>query len=131
MFGRHSKNINGLPDDLYDFLYEADKRYIKAFETRSIGILKEYFTRDCCYAISRWILLEAASRYFSDEKFRTTTWTIVSQTSQQIVLEKDVVYKDIRLTHSRSMKVSDDYKETWQVDVTPEEYFVSRVTLIT
>lgn len=127
MFGKKKDSHSGLPNDLYEFLEEADRLYIKAFETRSIGILKEYFTRECCYAISRWIVAEASSRYFCDEKFRNTTWTITSQTPDQIVLEKDCVYKDIRLTVSRSMKVSDDYKEIWSIMVTPDEYWVTSV----
>lgn len=131
MFGKKKNNHSGLPDDLYEFLEEADRLYIKAFETRSIGILKEYFTKECCFSISRWILAEASSRYFCDEKFRNTTWTITSQTPTQIVLEKDCVYKDIRLTVSRSMKVSDDYKEIWSITVTPDEYWVASVVSAT
>lgn len=127
MFGKKKNNHSGLPDDLYEFLQEADKLYIRAFETRSIGVLKEYFTRDCCYAISRWIVAEASLRYFSDERFRTTTWSIISQTNEQVSLMKDCVYKDIRLTVSRSMKVSDDYREVWTVMITPEEFLVSSV----
>jgi hypothetical protein len=130
MFGRN-KDHSGLPSDLYEFLQEADKLYIKAFETRSIGLLKDYFTRDCCFAISRWILAEASSRYFSDEKFRRTTWTILNQSPTEIILQKDCTYKDIRLTISRSMKVSDDYKEIWRLNVSPEEYWVASVELTT
>lgn len=128
MFGKKKKdNHSGLPDDLYEFLEEADSLYIRAFETRSIGLLKDYFTRDCCRAISSWIVAEASLRYFSDEKFRTTTWEIVSESPTQISLIKDCVYKDIRLTVSRSMKVSDDYREVWNVMVTPEEFWVTSV----
>lgn len=129
MFGK-KKTLSqpGIPDDLYGFLTEADGLYIRAFETRSIGLLKEHFTRDCCIAISRWIVAEASSRYFCDEKFRQTTWTIQSESLTQIVLEKDVVYKDIRLSMSRSLKVSDDYRELWSVTVTPEEYWVNSVS---
>ena len=128
MFGKKKVNHSGLPDDLYEFLEEADERYIRAFETRSIGLLKEHFTRDCCYAISRWILAEASSRYFCDEKFRTTTWTVVSETPERVELEKECIYKDIKLTISRSMKVSDDYKELWSVIISPTEFWVDSVT---
>lgn len=133
VFGKKAKakaNHSNLPDDLYEFLEEADKLYIRAFETRSIGLLKEHFTRDCCFAISRWILAEASSRYFSDEKFRQTSWKIVNETSSEIEIEKDCTYRDIHLTVTRSMKVSDDYRESWKVRVTPEEYWVMSVQLI-
>lgn len=130
MFGRKPKSHNGIPNDLYDFLEEADALYIKAFETRSIGVLKEYFTKECCRAISLWIVAEASSRYFSDEKFRETTWTILTQTAEEITLQKECVYRNIRLSLNRTMKVSDDYKEQWTVKVTPEEFWVTSVNYI-
>lgn len=126
MFGR-KKNKSGLPDDLYEFLLEADARYIKAFETRTVAVLKEYFTRECCIAISNWIVAEASLRYFSDERYRDTTWTILSQTDSHVSLKKDCVYKDIRLSVSRTMKVSDDYQEIWEINVTPDEFWVASV----
>ena len=127
MFGFKEKKQTDIADDLYEFLEEADKLYIRAFETRSIGILKEYFTRDCCLAISRWIVAEASSRYFSEERFRNTTWEISEESSTQIVLRKQCVYRDVRLTASRTMKVSDDYEEMWTVAVSPDEYWVTSV----
>lgn len=128
MFGKKKKNKQtGIADDLYEFLEEADKLYIRAFETRSIGLLKDYFTRNCCMAISRWIVAEASSRYFSEERFRNTTWEILEESSAQVVLRKQCVYRDVRLTASRSMKISDDYEELWTVEVSPEEYWVSSV----
>lgn len=131
MFGwRKGKPHNNMPNDLYEFLVEADRLYIKAFETRSIGLLKNHFTRDCCFAISRWILAEASTRYFSDEKFRTTSWDILSQSESTIVVSKECVYKDIHLTMTKQMKVSDDYKEEWTIFVTPEEYWVSDIKSI-
>lgn len=128
MFGKKKTNHSDLPDDLYEFLKEADALYIRAFETRSIGILKEHFTRECCLAISRWIVAEASSRYFSDEKFRTTSWKIVTESTSEINIEKDCTYRDIRLTVTRSMKVSDDYRESWSVKVTPDEFWVTSVS---
>lgn len=131
MFGKKKKNTSGIADDLFEFLEEADARYIKAFETRSIGILKDYFTRDCCLAISRWIVADASSRYFSDQKLRTTTWTILNESDTSICIMKDVVYHDIRLTVSRTMKVSEDYREEWRISVMPDEFFVTSVSLMT
>jgi hypothetical protein len=127
MFGKKKNKQTGIADDLYEFLEEADKLYIRAFETRSIGLLKDYFTRDCCLAISRWIVAEASSRYFSEERFRNTTWEILEESSAQVVLRKQCVYRDVRLTASRSMKISDDYEELWTIEVSPEEYWVSSV----
>ena len=130
MFGKKKNKHGNIPDDLYEFLEEADRLYIRAFETRSIGILKEYFTKDCCYAISRWIIAEASERYFSDEKFRTTSWELLVDNQSEVVLKKECVYKDIHLTMTRQMKVSDDYKEKWTILVTPDEFWVSSVESI-
>lgn len=127
MFGKKKKNLSNIASDLYDFLEEADTLYIKAFETRSVGVLKTHFTRDCCIAISRWIVAEASSRYFSEERFRTTTWTIEQETTDKVVIRKQCVYKDVRLTATRAMKISDDYAELWNVLVSPEEYWVASV----
>lgn len=131
MFGRKKNNHNNIPNDLYEFLTEADRLYIRAFETRSIGLLKEHFTRDCCFSISRWIIAEAAERYFSDEKFRTTSWEILSDNQSEIIVKKTCVYKDIHITMSRQMKVSDDYIENWTILVTPDEYWVSDIATVT
>lgn len=128
MFGKTKKSDNGIADDLYEFLEEADKLYIRAFETRSVGLLKGYFTLECCRAISRWIVAEASSRYFSDAKFRSTTWSIVEGNTDLMRLEKSCIYRDIHITLSRTMKVSDDYKELWVIRVTPEEFWVESVT---
>lgn len=133
MFGfgkkKEVQKQNGIADDLLEFLNEADALYIKAFETRSIGLLKNHFTRECCYAISRWIVAEASSRYFSDEKFRNTIWAVEQDNGNSIVLTKECTFRDIRISIGRTMKVSDDYKETWTINVTPDEFWVSDVVL--
>jgi hypothetical protein len=130
MFGQSSVKHNNKADDLYKFLEEADKAYIKAFETRSIGLLKNHFSRNCCYDISRWIVAAASSRYFSDEKFRQTTWDILEKSDSKIVLEKTCVYKNIKLSLTRSMKISEDYKEKWVVSKTDLGFIIESVVLI-
>ena len=126
---KDTHDIFHIDEDLMSFLEEADELYIRAFETRSIGILKNHFTRECCLNISRWIVNEASSRFFGDKKFRNTTWKMVENENNKYVIIKTCVYKDIRLTLSRTMKVSEDYKERWTVQVTPEEYFIQSVCL--
>lgn len=115
--------------DLRSFLEEADTLYIKAFETRSLGCLKEYFTRECILMLSRWIVNEASSRFFGDKKFRNTSWEMIQKDSNQCIVIKTCIYKDIHLTMSRSMKVSDDYIERWIIQVTPDEYWVQSINL--
>ena len=110
------------------FLDEADKLYIKAFETRTISVLKTHFTLECCRKMSVWITNDASSRFFGDEKFRTTTWTILEENDTLVKIQKECVFKDIKISMSRNMKVSDDYQEIWELDVTTKGYMVRSVT---
>lgn len=126
MFG-FGKNKATSKNKLQKFLDEADECYIKAFETRSIGVLKKHFTLECCRKMSVWIVNEASSRFFGDEKFRTTTWTVLEETDSLVTIQKECTYKNIKISMSRNMKVSDDYKEVWTVEVTPDGYMVRSV----
>lgn len=127
MFGSKKKNTSGIADDLYEFLCEADALYIRAFETRSIGILKDFFTRNCCMSISRWIVAEASTRYFSEERFRNTTWEVTEHNDTSVKFRKKCVYRDVRLTLNRKMKISEDYDEIWTILISPEEYWVDNI----
>lgn len=98
------------------FLEEADDRYISAFETRSIGLLRGYFSRNCCQTISCWIVAEASSRFFGNKKYRKTEWKLVEQDGPIQVYLKSVIYKTIHIGLFKTMKVSEDYNETWVVD---------------
>lgn len=125
MFGRKDKDKTA--DSLISFLEEADKLYIKAFETRSIGVMKSMFTRECCYAISRWIIAQASSRYFSDDKFRCTEWNVLQRTQTYAMVQKTCTYRDIKLSSKRSMKVSDDYSEVWEIEISPSGFVVTNI----
>lgn len=127
MFGIRKKKSNNIASDLSYFLDEADRLYIRAFETRSIGILKTHFTVECCRMISRWIVAEASSRYFSEERFRDTLWEVTEESPTMISVIKKCVYKDIKLSLTRTMKVSEDYTELWCIQVSPDEYWVSDI----
>lgn len=126
MFG-FGKNKATSKNKLQKFLDEADECYIKAFETRSISVLKKHFTLECCRKMSVWIVNEASSRFFGDEKFRTTTWTVLEETDSLVTIQKECTYKNIKISMSRNMKVSDDYKEVWTVEITPDGYMVRSV----
>lgn len=129
LFGKKPKAI-GIPNDIMEFLFEADKLYIRAFETRNIVILKEHFTRDCCIALSRVIVAEAASRYFSNEKFRNTTWSVVQATESLGIYRKSVIFENIRVHGDLGMKVSQDFVEDWTVSISDEDLFVTAVAQV-
>lgn len=119
-----------LPDDLYVFLNEADKLYIKAFETRSVRILMDYFTVDCIRSISQSIIYEGASRYFSEERFRETKWSVLSEEVDEAKVKKLCIYRSVRISPLRKMKISDDYAEEWTVSISEDEFWVTNIKAI-
>lgn len=126
LFGKKPKSV-GIPNDIMEFLLEADKLYYRAFETRNIVILKEYFTRDCCVALSKVIVAEAASRYFSNEKFRNTTWSVIQSSDIMGIYKKVVVFENIKVHGTLGMKVSQDFTEEWTISISPDDLFVTKV----
>lgn len=117
-----------LPDDLYTFLNEADKLYIKAFETRSVKLLADYFTIDCIKTISQSIIYEGASRYFSEERFRETKWSVISKVEDvSAKVKKLCIYRAVRISPMRKMKISNDYAEEWTVSISEDEFWVTDI----
>lgn len=122
-------NENSLPQDILEFLDEADNRYIRAYETRNLPCLKDYFTRECIIKLGPIIANTASLRYFSNSKFRVTDWTLSEKNGEVWSVTKSVTYTDIRVAGSMRMKVSNDYVEEWTLYVTDDEVLVSNVHL--
>lgn len=131
LFGKKKKTVSEIPEDILDFLEEADKRYIRAFETRSITPLKDYFSRQCMVKLSNMIANQASSRYFGSDKFRTTSWVVIQQPNSIGVFKKVVEYESIKVHGSMGMKISADYDEEWTVLIDDEDLFVNDITIIT
>lgn len=131
LFGKKKKNNSGIPDDILEFLQEADKRYIQAFETRSIAVLKDYFSRKCMVKMSSMVVNQASSRYFGSDKFRTTSWVVLQKEGEFDVFKKVVEYESIKVHGSLGMKMSQDYDEKWCVIVTDEDLIVDDIIIIT
>lgn len=128
MFGKKVRvKGDGIPGDILGFLDEADKLYIKAFETRSIRVLKDYFSKDLCMRLASTIVAEGASRYFGNEKFRLTEWKPIQVSESEGIYEKSVVYDSVKVAGSFNLKVSTDYVEQWKISITPDELMVSDV----
>ena len=131
MFGFKKKiKADGIDREIADFLEEADSKYIKAYETRTYSYLKDDFTKDCQIKILQTITASASLRYFSNEKFRTTAWTVVSESDSIGVYMKTVTYDSVHVAGNMNMKVSADYVERWTIMITPDELLVSDVTLV-
>ena len=119
-----------LPVEFERFLDMADEAYIRAYETRNLPCLKDFFTRECILRLGSLIANTAGGRYFANDKFRTTYWTPISRPNEKTwIVQKDVVFSDIHVAGSMRMKVSQDYTEMWTLYVTEEELLVSAVHL--
>lgn len=131
LFGKKKKVISEIPEDILEFLEEADKRYIRAFETRSIQPLKDYFSRKCMVKLSSMIANQASSRYFGSDKFRTTSWVVIQKPESIGVFKKVVEYESIKVHGSMGMKISADYDEEWTIIITDDELIVDDIRVIT
>ena len=98
------------------WLKEADRAYIKAYETRDIVVLKNWFSRDCCIKLSRVIVATASTRLFVAESFRDTQWTCITKDDSTAVYQKSVKYDGVKIA-SYKMAVGEDYEETWYIDI--------------
>lgn len=114
LFGK-KKETSGLPKQLLDFLTLADETYMKAFMMKSVKVLNEYFSRECCIKLARVVYSEGNCRFFGTEKFRTTTWTVKKSDSEKLFLIKEVVFDKVKVSKSFKMQIADDYSEEWCV----------------
>ena len=130
LFG-FKKESGSLDKKLLKFLDEADKLYIKAYQTRSIVCLKDHFTRDCVMKLSRLIPTEAAQRMFINPMYSETKWSLKSVVSStQSVYLKEVVCDKIKVSSSFKIGVGDDYNEEWTIDSSNKELLVIDVKLL-
>lgn len=103
---------------------------MRAYECRDIVILKEFFTKECAVKIARAAASSGASRYFSVDKFRNTTWRKVEEESDGVLkIFKSVEFKDIKIAGGTHMKVSTDYQEYWFVSAS-DGFKVTNIELV-
>ena len=114
-------------DKIVEWLNEADKMYVKAFETRDIVILKNWFSRDCCIKLSRVIVATASTRLFVADSFKDTSWECIEKDDNTATYQKVVKYDGVKIA-SYKMAVGEDYEETWYVDILGKNsYIVSNI----
>lgn len=106
---------SSLPRDLLKFLEKADELYIEAYQTRKYGLLMDRFSLNCMRGIESDVIYNGELRYFGDRHFRTTTWELLSDSGDTLVVRKKCLYKIIHINLFRTMKASNDYTEDWNV----------------
>lgn len=110
---KHKSN-SALKKSYIDFLNSADSAYMRAFTIRSVKALHKYMSRDCVVKLSAQIY--SGNRYFGAEKFRTTDWTVISESEGIYDLCKSVTFAKVKFTKTFEMSVAVDYKELWRLD---------------
>ena len=95
-------------DPLATWLKDADDVYIRAYETRDIVLLKDWFSRDCCMKLSRVIAATASTRLFVAESFRNTTWECLSKNDSSAIYLKSVKHDGVKIA-SYKMAIGGDY----------------------
>jgi hypothetical protein len=108
-------NSKAISKDLLRFLNDADDLYIEAYQTRQYSILFELFTRECMNGIAYSVQQYGTTRYFAEKRFRSNTWEVLSEDDEMITIRKTQRFKRINYSLFRSMRVSEDYQEDWEI----------------
>lgn len=107
--------INNMPKDLLKFLDAADEDFIYAYETRRYGVLANRFTQKATNIIMRMVNEDGGTRYFGKRNMRTTTWEILEDEGDRMVVLKTCIYKNIHVTFFKTIKASEDYSCEWTI----------------
>lgn len=94
-------------------LDKLDALYIRAYETRSVNILKPFCKPEFLYKLAR--LFSLRPRYFADPMYRENSWELTSKNGSEEVYVKTCTYKVARLGPIKKVKISEDYSEDWKV----------------
>ena len=97
-------------------LEELDRLYIKAYETKSIGVIRDRCSTEFLYKLAKLYIIQP--RYFSEEVYRTNEWTVIETNGVHWTLKKKCKYLEVKVGLFRKTKVSANYSEEWVVDST-------------
>lgn len=116
LFGSSDKNTttNGLPKDLTTFLKQVDGLYMASYSLKSTRDIARFLTPAYRHKLTT-VICGINARYFGDEKYRRTTWSLVSEEPDRYVVNKDVKFDNVKVAGKLAIQVASDYKETWTV----------------
>ncbi len=115
MFFKSKKETGALSRAQLSFLNEADREYMKAFNTRSVRDLQQYLSRDSNVKVSRRVY-GIGTRYFGSDRFRNTEWVVQSKEGNMTTVQKKVTFDKVKVAGSICIGVADDYDEIWILD---------------
>lgn len=103
---------------ILSWLNEADKHYSLAFQTKSIGQLQNYVSRDC--AVDLIDKIRAGEKAYAGlDRYKHVEWFKKSSDGNTATFIKDVHYDHVKFSHGVVAPVGDDHKERWVVQLIP------------
>lgn len=113
MFGIKSKS-NELSKSDISRLNEIDLMYMRAFTVKTIDGLRGVMAPACLDKVG-WLIHSFNTRFFADDKFRHTDWTVLDATGNILTLKKQVTFDKIRINAVMSINAANNYTERWVV----------------
>lgn len=120
MFGFGKSDDSGLSKKLIKYLTMVDELYMRAYGIRTSRALYDYLSTEAIQKVNKAIF-QLGGRYFGTAKFRSTTWSIISEMGTTLILLKDVKFDKVRVGSTISVAVADNYSEEWTVDLSNKD----------
>lgn len=116
IFGSPDKNTSasGVPKDLINFLKQVDELYMASYSLKSTRDIARFLTPACRHKLST-VICSINTRYFGDEKYRRTTWSLLEEQPNCYRISKDVKFDHVKVAGKLSIQVASDYKEVWTI----------------
>ncbi len=107
------------------FLEKADDAYIKAFQFRVLGDFPTYATEDVTRFLQKQILYYN-TKLWGTKEYRIRNWEIVSSEGKEIVVRKELKFKNIKLGHTL-VTMGDECVEYWKILVDNNKFKVGDI----
>lgn len=114
LFGKKTDSGGGI----LSWLNEVDKCYSLAFQTKNIGQLQNYVSRDC--AVDLIDKIRAGEKAYAGlDRYKHVQWFKKSADGDTVTFIKDVHYDHVKFSQGVVAPVGDDHKEKWVVQINP------------
>lgn len=116
LFGASDKNTtaSGVSKDLMNFLKQVDELYMASYSLKSTRDIAKFLTPACRHKLTT-VICSINTRYFGDEKYRRTTWSLLEEQSDCYKISKDVKFDNVKVAGKLSIQVASNYKEVWTI----------------
>lgn len=111
MFGVKTKS-DGLSRTDISRLDKIDLAYMRAYTLKTIDGLRGMLAPACLDKVG-WLVHSFNTKYFADDKFRHTDWTVMNISGNIYTLKKQVTFDKIRINAAMSINAASNYSERW------------------